>query len=288
MKNRSIHTDYSTITFKTRAINDFLADIDRYKLLTPEEEVELFEQYNNGDEKAGDKIICANLRFVYNVCAKFQNNGNILDLINCGVIGMKKALASFDAKRGLKFISYAVFQIRSEITNYYKDCHYLIRRPHTVSKYTEKVVEARDKFFQENEYIPTLEQLQEMLENEYNAHVIEKSDLIQSEFISFDRPIDNEGGTGSRIDEVGNIALTASSQNEYEEKEEDEDNKRLIAFLMEGLAEREKIIINLILEGYTFEKIADRFDVSGNNIRMIYQKAIDRMKKRGKLIDKVA
>jgi len=101
--------------------NRYLNDISKFNLLTLEEEFEYFTKYRSGDISYYDKIAERNLRFVISVAKKFQNivqHGTALtleDLISEGNLGLCIAIQKFDPSHGFKFITYAVWQIRSKI-----------------------------------------------------------------------------------------------------------------------------------------------------------------------------
>lgn len=87
------------------SIDKYLQEIGKYELLTPEEEIELAKRAKQGDEKALEKLIQANLRFVVSVAKQYQNQGLPLgDLINEGNLGLIKAAKRFDETRGLSLI----------------------------------------------------------------------------------------------------------------------------------------------------------------------------------------
>jgi RNA polymerase primary sigma factor len=110
-------------TNRTASINLYFNDVKKYRLLNSQEEVDLIVAYKNGDARAGEKIITANLRFVISVAKQFINTGvPLADLISAGNIGLMHAVERFDHSLKFKFISYAVWWIRQsilqEITNH--------------------------------------------------------------------------------------------------------------------------------------------------------------------------
>ena len=101
---------------KTLSLEKYLQEISREPLLSQKEEVELSKKIHEGDRKALDKLVRANLRFVVCVARQYQDQGlSLPDLINEGNVGLIKAAEKFDEKRGLKFITYAVWWIRERI-----------------------------------------------------------------------------------------------------------------------------------------------------------------------------
>ena len=112
------------------SLHQYLADISKLEMVSPEEEVILANKIQQGDREALEKLTTANLRFVVSVAKQFQNQGiSLSDLINEGNIGLIKAAARFDEKRGFKFISYAVWWIRQSILQAINEQSRLIRLP---------------------------------------------------------------------------------------------------------------------------------------------------------------
>ena len=94
----------------------YLKDISRYPLLSYEEERELGNKIREGDEKALNRLINSNLRFVVSVAKTYQGQGlELMDLIEAGNMGLIKSAERFDPDKGYKFISYAVWWIRQAI-----------------------------------------------------------------------------------------------------------------------------------------------------------------------------
>ncbi|MDR0282536.1 MAG: sigma-70 family RNA polymerase sigma factor [Candidatus Peribacteria bacterium] len=94
----------------------YFSEISKIPMISQEEEVELAQRIKQGDMEAVQELTRANLRFVISVAKQYQNKGLPLpELINAGNIGLIRATEKFDATRGFKFISYAVWWIRQQI-----------------------------------------------------------------------------------------------------------------------------------------------------------------------------
>ena len=115
---------------ETPSLDKYLHEIGKVDLITAEEEVELARRIKNGDVKALEKLIKANLRFVVSVSKQYQNQGlSLPDLINEGNLGLIKAAQRFDETRGFKFISYAVWWIRQSILQALAEQARIVRLP---------------------------------------------------------------------------------------------------------------------------------------------------------------
>ncbi len=113
------------------SLRRYLDDIRKAEPLAPGEEAALFGLYRGkGSREARARIIAANMRFVVKVALRFRACPMPLcDLISEGALGLIHAVETFDAGRGVKFISYAVWWIRSHITKALNEKGFLIRLP---------------------------------------------------------------------------------------------------------------------------------------------------------------
>ena len=107
------------ITFTDRSnssVDMFLKDIKKSQPLTNEQEYDLWTLMRQGNKRARDKFIKANLRYVVTVAKKYLASGTALeDLIMAGSLGITKAADMFDATLGYRFISFATWYVESEV-----------------------------------------------------------------------------------------------------------------------------------------------------------------------------
>jgi RNA polymerase primary sigma factor len=98
------------------AETSYMESIRNSKKLTRSEEREVADRIQNGDKRAVNILVSANLKFVVSVCRNYRNQGLPFgDLINEGNLGLIRAAQRFDATKGFRFISYAVWWIRQGI-----------------------------------------------------------------------------------------------------------------------------------------------------------------------------
>ena len=111
LKKQKVGTEHD------KSVTTYFDEVAGYKPLSHEEEYELWKKYKyEGDMKARDKLISANLKFVASIAKQYQGRGlSYADLIAEGNIGLMKALDKFDGERGFKVISYSVWWIRQTI-----------------------------------------------------------------------------------------------------------------------------------------------------------------------------
>ena len=94
----------------------YLRQISTIPLITVKEEIELADRIKNGDDKARETMITANLRLVVKIAKEYSNIGlSLLDLINEGNIGLMKAVERFDPSKGGKLSTYAAWWIKQSI-----------------------------------------------------------------------------------------------------------------------------------------------------------------------------
>ena len=101
---------------ETPAVAMYIKDIAKTTPLTREEEVVLTTLARRGNRAARKRVMEANMRFVLGVALTYKTSPlGVGDMVNEGMMGLSRAIDKFDPKTGMKFISYAVWWIRSYI-----------------------------------------------------------------------------------------------------------------------------------------------------------------------------
>src|SRR3954464_12762478 len=149
----------------SQAVEKYLQEISKIPMTTPEEETTLAQRIKMGDQKALDKLVQANLRFVVSVAKQYQHQGlSLSDLINEGNLGLIKAAQRFDETKGFKFISYAVWWIRQSILQALAEQSRIVRLPLNKIGSLNKINKAYSKLEQDFEREPSADELAEILD----------------------------------------------------------------------------------------------------------------------------
>jgi len=95
----------------------YMMEINRYPLLTQEEEQRVARRVAEGDEAARRELINANLRLVVTIAKRYMGQGlGLLDLVEEGNLGLIRAAGKFDYQKGFRFSTYASWWIKQSIT----------------------------------------------------------------------------------------------------------------------------------------------------------------------------
>src|SRR5213079_2795194 len=259
----------------TDALQLFLNEAGRYKLLTAAEEVELAKRIERGDKEAKDLMINSNLRLVVSIAKKYQGHGiSLLDLIQEGIIGLIRAVEKFDWRRGYKFSTYATWWIRQAVQRGVANKSRTIRIPVHIAEREQKISRA------ERELAPKLGRQPTEKEVAKHARLPEKhvQDVRKAAraVTSLDRPIgsENEAALGD---------LFASEQGMPEEEIgvslEQDVLRRAVAQLPDR--EREVVKLRYGLNGdrdpASLEAIGRQLGLTRERVRQIEANALEKL-----------
>ena len=126
---KKIHVSNGAIVTDVASVKQYVKEIKR-RGITPAESTDLTQRMSAGDAAARNRLIEGNLRFVIQVARNYQGMGlELEDLIGFGNIGLFEAADRFDAGKGVKFITFAVWYIRAEIQKALNDLSRVVRIP---------------------------------------------------------------------------------------------------------------------------------------------------------------
>lgn len=261
---------------ETPSLDKYLHEIGKVKLVTTDEEVVLAKQIKQGNQKALETLVNANLRFVVSVAKQYQNQGLTLpDLINEGNLGLIKAAQRFDETRGFKFISYAVWWIRQSILQALAEQARIVRLPLNKIGAINKVNNTFSRLEQEYQREPTSEEIAELLD--IAPKDVKDALKVTSRHISMDAPLKKD-----EDNTLYDILLEKDTESPDAELLNDSLRKEIERSLS-TLSMREADIIRLYygLGGeppYSLEEIGKLFNLTRERVRQIKEKGIKRLK----------
>ncbi len=263
---------------ETKSLNVYLQDVSKIEMITAEEEVELARRIREGDQRALDKLVRSNLRFVISVAKQYQNQGvSLPDLINEGNVGLVKAAKRFDETRGFKFISYAVWWIRQSILQALAEKSRVVRLPLNKIGLMNKVRKAAMHLQQIYERQPTIAEIAKELD-ETPAKV--KSALKQSgKSLSMDAPF-QEGENENNLYDVLRSTESPVPDRELMRESLQIEIERALDTLPDKEADVVRLNFGLADEpSMSLQEIGDTFGLSRERVRQIREKAIRHLRK---------
>ena len=256
----------------------YLNDISRYPLLTREQETVLLQKSAEGNKAALDMLVNSNLRFVVNIANLYKGRGlDIMELINEGNMGLIEAARRFDRSLKIKFISYAVWWIRQNITRALSEKGRMIR----ISAEKELMLRRFNRHAKDVQqviggtYTVNAQSLEGL--SKYKASEIEKILMMGNSTSSLDAPV-NEDGDATLGDTI--------SDSMYRTDELADNNNRAEVFdkvLDKNLSNQEKEIIKLYYgfkmdSDLNLKEIAPMVGLSKERVRQLKENALNKLR----------
>jgi len=271
-------------SIKIDPIQLYLKEIGKVSFLTAEQEKELARKIEKGDKEAMNKLMRANLRLVVSIAKRYVGkspNLTLLDLIQEGNIGLRRAVEKFDWRKGYKFSTYATWWIRQAVTRALADQARTIRIPvhmvETIAKYTK----VRRRLLQDLGREPLPEEIAAEMGLEVSkVHHIMK---ISQETVSLETPVgeDNEDSVLAEFIEDEKSAPPSVQAARALLRE------RLKEILVDLSPREQKILAMRFGLGdgvtHTLEEVGEEFGVTRERIRQIEAKALEKIREHEKL-----
>ena len=260
----------------SESLDLYLRDIASSEPLTAETEIALAHRIRKGDQRARDRLVASNLRFVVSVAREYQNHGvPLADLISAGNMGLMTAAERFDGTRGFKFISYAVWWIRQAIHQSLAQDSRVVRLPINRIDLLHNIAKVSREIRQSEEADPDPETIAEKLG--VSVDMVQDTLLRARDVWSLDASFkDDDDHSLLHI-------LPDSSQKAPDLEVGDESVKDQVRMVLETLDAREAEVLRLYFglgdeEAMTLEEIGTRFSLTRERVRQIKEKALRRLR----------
>jgi RNA polymerase primary sigma factor len=257
----------------TRTETLYFRDINRYKVLTDEEERDLVVRVQNDEDGAIDKLITANLRFVVSVARRYRGRGlSYLELINEGNIGLLKAAKRFDLNMNVKFISYAVWWIRQSIQKALFEQAGTVRIPPNKIALINKFKQALERNC--GDYNVTI------AEKEFEGHESEIVDIMEKlKGVSLDSPVSS---TGNDEDSSKTLADMLGEDPDQDGENERRELGNVLDSCLQNITSREERILRMYYglnfsRQFTLEEIGKELKLTRERVRLIRDRSLRKL-----------
>jgi RNA polymerase primary sigma factor len=267
----------STQNDRGSVLSRYFAEIREYPLLTKEQEITLARNVKLGRQDALNELIESNLSFVVKVASEYRNLGlPFEDLLNEGNIGLIEAAHRYDATKGTKFITYAIWWIRKSILKALSEHSNLVRVPNYQMKKVREIRDAENALRRSLGRPPKREEISERL----SRSVTKIDQVLQFSLreVSLDEKI------GKDRDKPISDYLVDQNCSSPEDDLIKRESNGLVGEAMAYLTDQERTVVayRFGLAGgppLTLKEIGERMGISRERVRQIECQAKSRLRK---------
>lgn len=238
------------------------------KVLSNEEQIELFQKMKAGDPFAKEDLVNGNLKLVLSILRKYSNRtDNMDDLFQVGCIGLIKAIDNFDLDHEVRFSTYAVPMILGEVKRYLRD-NSAVRVTRSIKDVAYRALRIKENMINHLGKEPTIA----MIAEEMKLSELEVGSALDSlkDVISIFEPIYNDGG-----DTIYLADQIADKSDLY-----GHDTKLALADAISHMKDKERYIVTeRYLYGKTQMELAEEIGISQAQISRLEKNGIDNLKK---------
>jgi RNA polymerase primary sigma factor len=261
---------------ESETLKAYMQSIGDSQSLTREQEAAVTVRIREGDEKALEEMITANLKFVVSIAKQYVGQGlSLLDLINEGNLGLIKAAYRFNEKKGFKFISYAVWWIRQSIMQAIVEQGNIVRLPMNKANILYQIRKRNRALWEQLGRQPTKAELAKALG--IAESVINEIELATNTYRSLDEPL------GTEEDHILLNTLEDEDQPSPAENLDMSEFHGLLMAALDSLSPREAMILRNYYglgdrEPMTLEEIGKDLNISRERVRQVKVKALSRIR----------
>ena len=283
LNNISMNIDCETNSdyYSSDNIRMYLNEIGKYKVLTKEEEAELFKKYNEEkDEKAKIKIAEHNLKLAFSIASRFSRvypDLELEDLVQFGNLGLLKAIEYFDYSKGFKFSTYATWWIGQFIRRGISESCTAIRVPVHARESISKIKIFIAKYVSEHDKEPSVEEI---------SQAVSLPVTSVNNYLNIIRNLTNLTSLESPVGEDEDSTLADFIQNDEVPIESQIETNLLnerVQMLLDSLDERSSFVLKKRFgfygRIYTLEEIGEELGITRERVRQIQNKALAKLKR---------
>nr|WP_321524649.1 RNA polymerase sigma factor RpoH [uncultured Cohaesibacter sp.] len=266
-------------------LSRYLNEIRRFPMLEPQEEYMLAKRYTDyGDKNAAHKLVTSHLRLVAKIAMGYRGYGlPVSEVVSEGNVGLMQAVKRFDADKGFRLATYAMWWIRASIQEYILRSWSLVKMGTTANQ--------KRLFFNLRKVKGQIQALEDGdLKPDQVDYIAEKLGVSNEEVISMNRrlsgdaslnaPLKSDGESGQWQDWL--VDDSDSQETVLADKEEYDHRMELLTSAMDILNDRERRIFEarrLAEKPATLEELSEEFSVSRERIRQIEVRAFEKVQK---------
>lgn len=262
-------------------------EVDKTRVMSPEEEARVAYRAAAGDEEAREKLVTSNLRFVLSVAKMYAGKPeDFPDLVAAGNEGLIEASAKFDPSRGFKFISFAVWYIRKEIIKYLTENSRTVKIPQNQSQLISKIIKFAGELSTKEGREISNEEAFDLLKSEnpkyksVDEKTMKKALIADIKTASLDAELNTDNDAGTLKE------LLPSEDFDSDEIVLLKNKREILEKIMCCLTDIEKSIVIRFFgfddqSGFTdsLQSIGEDMDYTSESIRLKLRKAITKMRK---------
>jgi RNA polymerase sigma-32 factor len=261
----------------------YLQSIRKFPMLTVEEEQALARRYrSSGDAQAAHRLVTSHLRLVAKIASGYRGYGLPLgELISEGNVGLMQAIRRFDADRGFRLATYAMWWIRAAIQEYILHSWSLVKVGTTAAQ--------KKLFFNLRKLKGEIRAIEEGdLHPEHVVRIADRLDVSEADVISMNRRLTSpdqslnaplrEDGEGEWQDWL--VEDDESQETKLELEQESENRRGLLATALRGLSDRERHILverRLKESPATLQDLSEQYGISRERVRQIEVRAFEKL-----------
>lgn len=276
---------YSTVpTYDDSGLSRYLAEINKFPVLQPDEEYSLAQNYNKfNNVEAAHKLVSSHLRLVAKIAMRYRGYGlPIGEIISEGNIGLMQAVKKFTPEKGFRLATYAIWWIKASIQEYVLRSWSLVKIGTTTNQ--------KKLFFNLRKLKNNISKFDNSdLNGGQVSYIADRLNVSETEVISMNQRMSGDASLNTPIKssegEMGQWQdllpdQTMNQEEQLIDKNEQFFYKKLFKDALAELSVREANIFKarrLSEKPKTLEELADEYDISRERIRQIEVKAYEKV-----------